>query len=83
MGLTSPSEIELAASVRIAHRVSQRFNQKESKCSGEMNESLQDNFLTYRMIARDYQLRDSQKFELIHNLIDEEALRFYNNNIRV
>jgi hypothetical protein len=47
-----------------------------------MDESLEDKFLTYRTIARDYQLRNSQKVELIHNLFDEEALRFYNNHVR-
>jgi hypothetical protein len=81
MGLTSPAELQMAAAVRIAHQVSQRFNQKGAKYAGGMDESLEDKFLTYRTIARDYQLRNSQRVELIHNLFDEEALRFYNNHV--
>jgi hypothetical protein len=61
--------------------VSQCFNQKGEKYADGMDESLEDKFLTYRTIARDYQLRNSQKVELIRNLFDEEALRFYNNHI--
>jgi hypothetical protein len=61
MGLTSPAELQMAAAVRIAHQVSQRFNQKGAKYAGGMDESLEDKFLTYRTIARDYQLRNSQR----------------------
>jgi hypothetical protein len=72
----------MAAAVRITHQVSQRFKQKGAKYAGGMEESLEDKFFTYRTIARDYQLRNSQKIELIHNLFDEEALRFYNNHVQ-
>jgi hypothetical protein len=66
MGLTSLAELQVQAAVRTAHQVSQRFNQKGAKYAGGMDESLEDKFLTYRTIARDYQLRNSQQVELIH-----------------
>jgi hypothetical protein len=70
MGLTSPAELQMAAAVRIAHQVSQLYTSKGTRYAGGMDESLEDNVLTYRTIARDYQLRNSQKIELIHNLVD-------------
>jgi hypothetical protein len=72
----------MAAVVRIAHQVSQRSNQKGVKYAGGMEGSLGDKFLTYRTVARDYELRNSQKIVLIDNLFDEEALRFYHNNVQ-
>jgi hypothetical protein len=81
MGLTSPTKLQMAAAVRIAHQVSQCFNQKGEKYADGMNKSLEDKFLTYRTVARDYQLPDSQKVEFIRNLFDKEALRFYNNHV--
>jgi hypothetical protein len=82
MELTSPAELQVQAAVRTAHKVPQRFNQKGAKYAGGMDESLEDRFLTYRTSARDYQLRNSQKVELIYNLFHEESLRFYNNHVR-
>jgi hypothetical protein len=66
-GLSSPAELQMVEAVRIAHQVSQRFNQKGAKYASGREESLEDKFLTYRTVARDYQLRNSQKTSYTHS----------------
>jgi hypothetical protein len=78
----SPAQLAIAAQIRTAHQVSQRFSQTSAKYTGKTNESLADKFQIYRTVARDYQLTSTQKVALVHNLFDEEALRYYNAHVR-
>jgi hypothetical protein len=72
----SPAQLAIAAQIRTAHQVSQRFSQTNAKYTGKTNESLADECQVYRTVARDYQLTSTQKVALVHNLFDEEALRY-------
>jgi hypothetical protein len=78
----SPAQLAIAGQIRTAHQVSQKFSQANAKYTGNTNESLADKFQVYRTVARDYQLTAAQKVALVHNLFDEEALRYYNSHVR-
>jgi hypothetical protein len=79
---TSPAQLAMANQIRTAHHVSQRFSQANAKYAGKTNESLADKFQIYRTVARDYQLTSTQKVALVHNLFDQEALRYYNAQVK-
>jgi hypothetical protein len=72
----------VASQLRVAHQVSQRFNQPNAKYSGETNESRAAKFQIYRTVTRDFQLSGSQKVDLVHHLFDDDAQRYYNNNVK-
>jgi hypothetical protein len=79
---TSSAQLAMANQIRTAHQVSRRFSQANAKYAGKSKESLADKFQVYRTVARDYQFISTQKVAVVHNIFDEEALRYYNAHVR-
>lgn len=82
-GSAAPSEIRVSTySNRTHHDIAQRFKNGDCKYGGTDDEDLFEFLITYETTAEDYEMSDEQKCRYIHNLFKEEALRFYNSNVR-
>lgn len=62
---------------KIAQGMSMRFKDKDSKFSGALGERWMDYVAEYQQVARDYGLSASQKKQYLHNLLRDDAKRFY------
>lgn len=66
---------------RVAHNISMRLKDAESKFSGDTAECREEYVDNYCQIARDYEHTDAQKLQFLHNVLSKDAKRFYNNVI--
>ena len=72
----------LSDNSNVHHHVSLRFKPKESKYSGGDEEHLQDFIDSYLQTVEYYQLKTREKLQYFHNLFRDDALRFYNAQVK-
>lgn len=60
----------------LAHRISLRFKNNNSKFSGDPNECLDDFVADYELVCRDYGLSPAQMLRFVYNLLRGDAERF-------
>lgn len=82
--VNAPNEIRVTTSHnnRVHHDIAQRFKSKESKYAGNDEEDIPEFFSIYEITAEDYEMSQEQKLRYVHNIFKDEALRFYNINLR-
>lgn len=73
----STSAPDTHSQYKIAQGISMRFKDKDSKFSGALGERWMDYVAEYQQVARDFGLSASQRKQYLHNLLRDDAKRFY------
>lgn len=66
---------------KLAHSIAQRFKMNEDRFNGKAGEDIEEYFKTYETAILDYKIDNTSKFQYLHNLFDNEAKRFYRDNV--
>lgn len=70
---------QIGLPAKIAHNVLVRLKNGESKFRGELAECWDDHANNNRQIIQEYKLSDDQMPQILHHILGEAAIRFYNN----
>ena len=76
----SPNNIE-EKERKLAHNISQRFKNVDDRFQGKSGEDIEEYFKNYETAIIDYKIDDTLKLQYLHNLFDDEAKRFYRDNV--
>ena len=78
-GLSSQVHSNATTSSKIADNVAMRFRAKNF--TGDIGESWNEYVAEYQQAAMDYNLGNLQKLQYLHNIMGDDAKRFYLNNV--
>lgn len=62
---------------RVAHNVAMRLKDSEKKFSGDIGECWHEFVDDYNQVSRDYKLSATQKLQYLHNILRNDASRFF------
>ena len=72
---------QVTAIDRVVQNVAMRLKDREKKFVNDLGESWMEYVSEYQQISRDYNLNAAQKLQYLHNILRDDAKRFYLNHV--